>query len=284
VWPKDAPWWEDGYLHPRDRQVDAPDPGETFHSSVPSDQRVRIGRTRVDYNGQTYSKERMDSTSHAIIKCIRHSSVIPISPRGWCYLSDIAFLLWRVFKEYYYIWRSEKPSEAELMLAMELDLKKDRFQVSALFDKNGPHNIMVRAVQGHSGIAGGQVDDSLTHTQVGSVESLFHYSKQAYLDTIVGWNGRGLVAGGLLFNKSRTHVYCVTKPPPRDGWAHNPDRRHGTDIVIQLDHEKIAQENVMFQTAQGGHLAPEDGARPPHPQGLVAGLPCLHDLATARAA
>ncbi len=58
-WPEDAPWWEVDYVHPRDRQVDVPNPGETFHSSVPSAQRVKIGRDRVDYEGQTYSKQRM---------------------------------------------------------------------------------------------------------------------------------------------------------------------------------------------------------------------------------
>ena len=75
--------------------MSVPNPGDTFHSSVPPGQRVIIGRTRVDYDGQTYSKERMDSASHAIIKCIRHSEFVPISPRGWCYVSDVAFLLWR---------------------------------------------------------------------------------------------------------------------------------------------------------------------------------------------
>jgi hypothetical protein len=74
------------------------------------------------------------------------------------------------------------------------------------------------------------------------------------LDTIVGWNGRGLIPGGSLFNKSRTHIYCVTNPPPRDSWAYNPDRRHGTDVVIQLDHDRIAEENRMFMTAKGAVL------------------------------
>ncbi len=77
------------------------------------------------------------------------------------------------------------------MLAMELDLDKDRFQVSALANKNVPHNMMVRAVKGHSGKAGAQIADELTFTQVDSVECLYHYTKQSYLDTIVGWNGNG---------------------------------------------------------------------------------------------
>ena len=65
---------------------------------------------------------------------------------------------------------------------------------------------MVRAVQGYSGKAGAQVIDELTYTEVTSVECLYHYTRQSYLDTIVGWSGRGLVAGGLLYNKTRTHV------------------------------------------------------------------------------
>ncbi len=155
-WPTDAPWWDVDYVHPRDRKVDVPSSGETFHNNVPSLQRVKIGRDRIDYEGQAYTKGRMDNTSHAVIKCIRHSSILQLSPHGWCYLSDVAFILWRVFKDFGHIWKTDKPTEAELMLAMELDLNKDRFQVSALFNKNVPHNIMLRAVQGHLGKAGNQ--------------------------------------------------------------------------------------------------------------------------------
>ena len=73
--------------------MDVPSSGETFHDNVPSPQRVKIGRDRIDYEGHSYTKERMDNASHAVINCIRHSSILPLSPSGWCYLSAVAYIL-----------------------------------------------------------------------------------------------------------------------------------------------------------------------------------------------
>ncbi len=60
------------------------------------------------------------------------------------------------------------------MLAMELDLGQDRFQFTALTDGFLRHNIMVRAVQGHSGRIGDKIKDDLAFTRVESVDGLFH--------------------------------------------------------------------------------------------------------------
>ncbi len=255
AWPRDAPWKQPGYVHPKDCSVFDPPFGETFSPSVHTNQRVAIQpHVRRDYEGRHYDKGRMDSCSHAIIKCIRHSWLLPRGPTGWCFVTDVAFIMWRDFTQYYYVWENDRPSDAELLLAMELNLNKSRFQVSALSDQKKPHNVMVRAVQGYSGVAGDQIDDDRAYARITEVAGLFHYTKRKYLDTIIGWHGRGLVAGGLLNNNTRTHIYCVTKPPPHDSWLHDPDRRHGTNIVIQLDHVAIAADNVMFGTAKGAVL------------------------------
>ncbi len=104
VWPQDAPWFQPHYVHPKDCRVEDPAHGESFSASVPSDQRVVIQKNvRRDYDGKNYLKARMDSCSHAIIKCIRHSLLLPRSLKGWCFVTDIAFLLWRGYTEYYYI-------------------------------------------------------------------------------------------------------------------------------------------------------------------------------------
>ena len=156
------------------------------------------GGTEPTIWGQTYSKSRMEDASHALLKCIRHSKLLPSSALGWCYLTDVTFVLWKCHREYYGLWKNGRPSEAELMLAMELDLGRDRFQVSALCDDYKKHNIMLRAVQGHSGRIGGEINDDLAFTPVDSVDGLYHYSKRSFLDTVVGWHAKGLVTVGLL--------------------------------------------------------------------------------------
>ena len=118
--------------------------------------------------------------------------------RGGAYLTDVTFVLWKCHAEYYSLYQNDRPTEAELLLAMELDLGQDRFQVSALCNDYKRHNIMVRAVQGHSGRIGDKVKNDLAFCRVPSVECLNHYYKMAFMNTIVGWNGRGLVAGGML--------------------------------------------------------------------------------------
>ncbi len=99
-WPADAPWWEKNYVHPDNRTVLVPEVGRAFHDNVPRRQRIVVGRDRTDYRGQTYSKNRMDDASHALIKCIRHSMLLPSNAQGWCYLTDVTFVLWKCHRNY----------------------------------------------------------------------------------------------------------------------------------------------------------------------------------------
>ncbi len=185
-------------MHPDDCIILCPDDGHTFHHGVPGNQRVDAQKGRIDYRGKQYSQNYMIDTSHAVIKCIRHSRILPTDAKGWAYLTDVTFALWKDHREYSDFYRWNQPMEAELMLAMELDLGCDRFQCTALTDGFFQHNVMVRAVQGHSGRIGGEINDDLAFTPVDSVDGLYHYSKRSFLDTVVGWHAKGLVTVGLL--------------------------------------------------------------------------------------
>ncbi len=50
-----------------------------------------------------------------------------------------------------------------------------------------------------------------------SVASLIHYTQIAYLPTIVGNKGRGLILGGVTGKGDRTHVYASTALADKDG-------------------------------------------------------------------
>ena len=113
---------------------------------------------------------------------------------GWAYLTDVTFALWKDYKEYSNFYRFNRPTEAELMLAMELDLRRDRFQCTVLGKGFFQHNVMVRAVQGHSGRIGAKIKNDLAFTRVREVECLNHYTKMKYLRTIIWKSGPGLGA------------------------------------------------------------------------------------------
>ena len=90
-WPKDAPWRQSDYVHPDDCTILCPDEGNTFHHSVPRNQRVDAKKGRIDYRGKEYSQSYMNDASHALIKCIRHSTILPTDAKGWAYLTDVTF-------------------------------------------------------------------------------------------------------------------------------------------------------------------------------------------------
>ena len=102
---------------------------------------------------------------------------------GWAYLTDVTFALWKDYKEYSNFYRFNRPTEAELMLAMELDLKRDRLQCTVLGNGFFQHNVMVRAVQGHPGRIGKKIKNDLAFTRVYEADCLSHYSKMRYLST-----------------------------------------------------------------------------------------------------
>ncbi len=100
---------------------------------------------------------------------------MPTDAKGWAYLTDVTFAMWKDHREYSDFYRWNQPTEAELMLAMELDLRNDKFQCTVLEKVFFQHNVMVRAVQGHSGRIGDKIKDDLAFTRVESVDGLFPY-------------------------------------------------------------------------------------------------------------
>ena len=84
-------WWQSDYVHPDNCTILGPDEGSTFHHGVPSNQRVDIRKGRIDYRGKEYSQSYMNDASHALIKCIRHSTILPTDAKGWAYLTDVTF-------------------------------------------------------------------------------------------------------------------------------------------------------------------------------------------------
>ena len=42
----------------------------------------------------------MTDVSHALIKCIRHSAILPTDVKGWAYLTDVSFALWQDHRRY----------------------------------------------------------------------------------------------------------------------------------------------------------------------------------------
>ena len=116
------------------------------------------------------------------------------------------------------------------------------------------HNVMVRAVHGHSGRIGTKIKNDLAFTRVREVECLNHYTKMKFLRAIIGSEGQGLVPGGTLRKSDRTHIYCVPRRPPLDGAQPNEDCRHGTDCIVTLDHVRVAEHNAMFRTGKGAIL------------------------------
>ena len=96
------------------------------------------------------NREFIKSLGFAINKCIRHSEYLQVSNTGWCYLTDIACILWAYPGKYYHRFTSRHPTDEEMMCAMEMT-KVGRFHVSAVNknDRGLLHNLMVRPAQGY---------------------------------------------------------------------------------------------------------------------------------------
>ncbi len=248
-----APWQQAGYKHPSRHTVLAPPKGEKFHRSVNDNVRVDPRRNgHKNYLGVYMEKKYTDDLEHAVNKCIRHSEFLTVSPDGWSYLTDVGYIIWKNPGLYYQISRHHKPTEAEMMYAIEVSSsRKDRFQVSALSGDRKEFNLMIRAVQGHSGQLGRVLEDNKAFTKIEEVADLSHYSKICHLDTIIGTNAQGLVPGGVKNAGDRAHVYCIPKPPPTDGTLPNEFCKRGTNCVVELDPVAMKENYALFQTSNG---------------------------------
>ncbi len=119
------------------------------------------------------------------------------------------------------------------MFAMEVS-KPGRYQDSALGPSRTNFNLMIRAVQGHSGRLGKIITAEKAFVKVEKVAPITHYTKIAHLNTIVGMKGQGLVPGGLTGKGDRTQLYATTAVPEKDGTLPNEHRRRGTDCMVSF--------------------------------------------------
>ena len=246
-----APWEKAGYKHHSSHTVFGPDGDEKFHHNV--DKNVRVNYRTNGY--RDYLDNRMDKAyigdlKYALKKCIRHSDYLMMSPDGWSYLTDVGYIIWQNPGLCYNISRDHRPTEAEMMFAIEQS-KSGRYQVSALTRDRKEFNIMIRAVQGHSGQLGRMLDENKAFAKMEHVADISHYTKIAHLETIIGTKAPGLVPGGIKNAGDRAHVYCIPKPPPTDGTLPNEFCKRGTNCVVDLDPKAMKENYALFQTSNG---------------------------------
>ncbi len=184
-------------------------------------------------------------------KCLRHSSTLQVSQSGWAYMRDVAYTLWVTERKYGYI---GQVSEADIMFAIDVSQsEKQRFIVSALDYHAGlrPGNMMIKAVQGVSTQIGRQIIDKEAYTPVSDIPALSHYTSLSLIDDFVGFQGKGIVPGGILNRSSRSHCYFVPEQPPNNGLLPNSFWKSGTDCVIELNAAATQADYECFQTANG---------------------------------
>jgi hypothetical protein len=173
-----------------------------------------------------------------------------VSPDGWSYLTDVTYVIWGSQGLYYNISRNHRPTEAEIMYAIQVSQsEKNNFQASALCGDRKEFNIMIRNVQGHSGKLGDQIEDDKAFTRVRDLEAISHYSKVVYPDSMIGVNGKGINPGGVHNKSDRAHVYCVPKAPPKNGSLPNEFQKRGTDCVVELSPVAAQKHSLCYQTA-----------------------------------
>jgi hypothetical protein len=245
-----APWQKAGYQHPSRHNVDAPPKGQKFHRSVNNNVLVELRKgDHRNYLGVYMDRKYTKDLEHAVNRCIRHSGVLTVSPDGWSYLTDVAYVIWESPGLYYNISRNTRPTEAEIMYAIQVSQsEKDNFQASAICGDRKELNIMIRAVPGHSGKLGDQIEDDKAFTRVRDLEAISHYSKVVYLDSMIGVKGKGIIPGGVHNKSDRAHVYCVPKAPPKNGSLPNEFPK-GTDCVVELSPVAVQKHSLCYQTA-----------------------------------
>ncbi len=124
-------------------------------------------------------------------------------------------------------------TEADIVYAVDVSqADKQRFLVPALdyHAELRPGNMMVKSVQGASGGVGRQIDDKQAYPRVYDVPALSHYTSLSLVDSFVGFQGKGIVPGGILNKSNRKHCYFVPEQPPNNGLLPNSFWKSGTDL------------------------------------------------------
>jgi RNA:NAD 2'-phosphotransferase (TPT1/KptA family) len=127
---------------------------------------------------------------HAIVKALRHSEALPTSSAGYAWITDVTWEVWADRRTYWGI--GGRPAIAEVIFAVEAS-EEGRVQVVVLRPQAGPYNAVIRAIQGWSGPIADRIDVAAAFEAVGDVGVMVHFSQQAFLPTILGVNGCGLV-------------------------------------------------------------------------------------------
>jgi hypothetical protein len=188
-----APWERDGYHHPTSEVVPIPAGGAKFHANVPRWQRVDPLLLRTSDNKPVAKNDATD-LSHAVVKCLRHSDILPTTSAALAWVSDVTWVIWQDTKRYRNLQR--RPTVLEIMYIVEA-AEEGRLQVTVLRDQDGPYNAMIRAVQGYSGPISDRIARADAFESIAEVTVMVHYTSQQVLPDIMGIFGRGLIPGEL---------------------------------------------------------------------------------------
>ena len=231
-WTGDAPWEQEFYVHPSRLTVEAPRRGDVFSSTVHPKCRYsdRIVPDHRNSENVYMSKKYTRDVEYMVNKCLRHSTTLQVSPSGWAYARDVAYTLWVHERTYAYI---GQVSESDIVYAIDVSqADRQRFLVSALdyHAELRPGNTMVKSVQGASGGVVRQIDDKQAYPRVYDIPALSHYTSLSLVDSFVGFQGKGIVPGGILNKSNRKHCYFVPEQPPNNGLLPHSFWKSGTDL------------------------------------------------------
>ena len=85
-------WEKAGYRHPDSHTILIPDDGNKLHHNVPSIVRANVSSPRA-YVGASMARRYIKDLGHALGKCSRHSEILPTTPAGFAYLTDVTWVL-----------------------------------------------------------------------------------------------------------------------------------------------------------------------------------------------
>ena len=121
------------------------------------------------------SRSYATDLSHAIVKCLRHSDVLPTTSAAFAWVDDVTWTIWQDTKRYRNLQR--RPSIQEIMYIVEA-ADEGRFQVTFQRDQDGPYTAMIRAAHGHSGPIHTRIIRADAFERINEVKALIHYSSQ----------------------------------------------------------------------------------------------------------
>jgi hypothetical protein len=193
---------------------------------------------------------------------------IPVGADGFVYADDVAWIILHHYKHRV----TQMPTAHDLlhMVACSVHLgSKSRFQASViqttadntLLPMGTPYTILVRAIQGHSGQLGQNIDplrlcERLYDAEEDDIKVLIHHTWSGYIVGMVGRGGPGILPGGIPANADgvyagRTHVHCSNRPY-KDGQFPDNFKKRGTDCAVYIDAQKMIDHGHHIYRGPGG--------------------------------